>query len=139
MGTSGDPRKRARKAASDPRRIDSAGIAGPGGPRDRGQVIIDTTNAVLLDYTGVALIDEMKTGGGGPLFAVQLAGRINRTQDRATTLFLVGADGIAGLVTELLAVASRSGVDLSGEVIEALESRMDEMERLDAIRPVEGS
>jgi hypothetical protein len=42
-------------------------------------------------------------------------------------------------VTELLAVASRSGVDLSGEVIEALESRMDEMERLDAIRPVEGS
>lgn len=92
--TSGDP----RKTGGD--------IAGPGGPHDRNSVIVDTTNAVILDATTVT---EVETLTGTPALAMLLEGRIARTRDRARNLYLMDEDGAAALVTELIALAHRMG------------------------------
>ena len=124
----GPPRK--WPGVPDPREL-GGGIAGPGGPYDRHGVVIDTRNAVLLDGTNVSLVEGRRSQPGAPaselLFALELQGRINRTEDRAQVLYLFGADGLAGIVTELLAVAARAGApELVGEVLERLEARVKE-------------
>jgi hypothetical protein len=111
---------------TDPRKL-GGGIAGPGGPYDRGGVVIDTRNAVLLDGSQVALIDAVRGETHEPSFAVELQGRVNKTTDRVTVLYLTGADGIAALVSELLAVASRAGNDLTTDVLARLEQRLREV------------
>ena len=47
-----------RRSASDPRRLRGS-IAGPGGPHERGSVVLDSRNAVLLDAVNVAAVDEV--------------------------------------------------------------------------------
>lgn len=99
---------------ADPRRA-GGDIAGPGGPHDRDAVVVDVTDAVLLDYTEVTLI---RTGRRSPLgpaldpepaIGLLLAGRINKTHERAEILYLLNTDGAAAIVTELLALADRVG------------------------------
>jgi hypothetical protein len=93
------------RRSSDPRVLRSGGIAGPGGPHDRGAVVVDTTNAVLLDHCDVALVD------GAGIVAMSLAGRINRSADRAKVLFLFDTDGAAAIITELLGLMGRAGAE----------------------------
>lgn len=100
------PRKKTgRRISGDPRKT-GGNIAGPGGPHDRNSVIIDTTDAVLLDHSDVCL---METAGGSVVLAMLLEGRINKTTDRARNLYLLNEDGAAALVTELIALAHRIG------------------------------
>lgn len=86
---------------TDPRKI-PGGIAGPGGPHDRGGVVIDTRHAVLLETVDVSTLDEANA------IAMSLGGRINRSKDRANVLFLFGTDGAAAIVTELIALMGRA-------------------------------
>jgi hypothetical protein len=109
-------------------------IAGPGGPYDRHGVVVDTSDAVLLDGSQVALIEARRSAPGAPpselAFALELQGRVNRTQDRANVLYVLNADGLAALVTELLAVATRAGAtDLLTEVLERVQKRWEEVPR----------
>ncbi|WP_158920598.1 hypothetical protein [Streptomyces sp. NBRC 109706] len=69
-------------------------------------MIVDTTNAVLLDASTVS---QVETADGTPALAMLLEGRINRSSDRARNLYLMNEDGAAALVTELLALAHRMG------------------------------
>lgn len=98
-------KKTGRRISGDPRKT-GGDIAGPGGPHDRNSVIVDTTDAVLLDHSDVCLVE---TSNGSPILAVLLEGRINKTTDRARNLYLMNEDGAAALVTELLALANRIG------------------------------
>lgn len=41
---------------------------------------------------------------------LRLAGRINYSTDRADTAYMLGPDGAAGIVSELIALARRAGV-----------------------------
>ena len=86
--------------ATDPRDVHGS-IAGPGGPRERNSVVVDTSRAVLLDDMTVCQV------GADKAIAMVLAGRINRTTERAEVLFLFDLDGAAAIVTELLALAVR--------------------------------
>lgn len=91
--------------STDPRSL-GGGIAGPGGPRDRGAVVLDAANAVLLSDVTVCEVD---TPQAGTVLAMQMSGRVNHTRDQAELLFLLDADGAAAIVTELLALAARMG------------------------------
>jgi hypothetical protein len=99
-------KKNGRRTSGDPRKS-GGDIVGPGGPQDRNGVILDDRNAVLLDHSTVTLVETR--GGGGPVLAMLLEGRINKTADRARNLYLMNEDGAAAIVTELLALANRIG------------------------------
>jgi hypothetical protein len=98
-------KKTGRRTSGDPRKS-GGDIAGPGGPHDRNAVILDATNAVLLDHSDVCL---METTGGSTVLAMLLEGRINKTPERARNLYLLNEDGAAALVSELIALAHRIG------------------------------
>lgn len=115
--------------SDDPRKLGGS-IAGPGGPYDRAGVVIDATNAVLLDGSQVALVDAVRGPEHELQFALELQGRVNKTSDRVNVLYLLGPDGVAALVTELLAIGLRAGAapsELLGEVLERLEARWREV------------
>ena len=114
-------RKTDRRVSGDPRKT-GGDIAGPGGPHDRNSVIVDTTNAVLLDATTVT---EVETLSGAPALAMLLEGRIARTSDRARNLYLMNEDGAAALVTELLALAHRMGPDFGARFMARLQHLID--------------
>ena len=99
-------KKTGRRISGDPRKS-GGDIAGPGGTHDANAVIIDTTDAVLLDSSVVTLVGS--PGNPKPYLAMLLQGRINKTTDRARNLYLMNEDGAAALVSELLALAHRIG------------------------------
>jgi hypothetical protein len=73
----------------------------------RGDSLIDTTDAVLLDETNVAVVGMLRRDGAETALALELGGRINHTQDRTSTLYLLNVDGAAGIISELLGLAER--------------------------------
>lgn len=111
-------KKTGRRISGDPRKS-GGNIAGPGGPHDRDAVIIDTTDAVLLDSSVVTLVGS--PGHPDPILAMLLEGRINKTTDRARNLYLMNEDGAAALVTELLALAHRIGPEFGARFTARLE------------------
>lgn len=100
-------KRRRHQRPTDPRSIPGT-MAGPGGPHERGGVVLDARNAVLMDAIDVSTIDPDKGGRGKSALAMVLSGRVNQTQDRASVLFIFGSDGAAGIVTELVALIGRS-------------------------------
>ncbi|WP_399559409.1 hypothetical protein [Streptomyces chartreusis] len=110
-------KKTGRRISGDPRKS-GGDIAGPGGPHDRNAVILDTTDAVLLDHTNVCL---METSDGSVVLGMLLEGRINKTIDRARNLYLMNEDGAAALVSELMALAHRIGPESGARFTARLE------------------
>lgn len=105
---------------ADPRKFGGA-IAGPGGPRDRGAVVLDMTDCVHLDGCHVATVDSVRDGrSNGQMIYMTLSGRINKTADRTQIGYAFGPDGAAALITELLALADRHGPDLLDDVTRRL-------------------
>lgn len=105
---------------ADPRGLGGS-IAGPGGPRDQGMVVLDMTDAVLMDSVDVATVDTVRAGVlGGQAIFMTLGGRVNKTTRRVTVGFMFGPDGAAGIVTELLAMADRFGVELLDDMTRRL-------------------
>lgn len=99
--------RRRKSPTTDPRKAGGS-IAGPGGPHDRHGVVISAKDAVLLDDTYVAAVETEHDGQAmPPAIALQLSGRINQTDERASVLFLLDTDGAAAVISELLGVASR--------------------------------
>jgi hypothetical protein len=100
---------RAGRDHTDPRRPGGA-IAGPGGPRDRNSVVIDATDAVLLADVGVAMIEPYRDGQPmAPAYALTLSGRINKTEEHSSVLYLMDAQGAAAVCAEIIALAGRMG------------------------------
>ncbi|MFC7794630.1 hypothetical protein [Streptomyces cinereoruber] len=110
-------KRNGRRISGDPRKS-GGDIAGPGGPHDRDSVIVDTTNAVLLDASTVVEVES----NSGPIIGMLLEGRINQTTDRARNLYLMNEDGAAALVTELMALAHRMGPEFGERFMARLEN-----------------
>lgn len=110
----------------DPRRVQGK-IVGDDDPFGENSVIIDMKNALMLEGTNVALVGGIRKGIPIPeeLIALELQGRINQTEERIPVMVVVGVDGAAALVTELIGVASRAG--FAKEFMELVEKRMEEM------------
>lgn len=115
-------KKAGRRISGDPRKT-GGDIAGPGGPHDANSVIIDPTNAVLLDHSTVSLVGSPNEPR--PYLAVLLEGRINKTADRARNLYLMNEDGAAALVTELLSLAHRIGPEFGHRFTARLQHLLD--------------
>ena len=114
-------KKTGRRISGDPRKT-GGDIAGPGGPHDRDSVIVDTTNAVLLDASTVV---EVESASHGPVLGMLLEGRINQTTDRARNLYLMNEDGAAALVTELIALGHRMGPEFGTRFTHRLQHLLD--------------
>jgi hypothetical protein len=110
--------------SGDPRKL-GGGIAGPGGPHDQGAVVIDTRKAVLLDTTNVAMVDNKSDGRR--IAALLLGGRVNRSPDSTSVLYLLNADGAAAIVSELIALAGRESGQWAADFSTALTERMEAM------------
>jgi len=69
---------------------------------------------VLLARTNVCEVDTRPADAVGEpmetMFALALGGRVNRSPDEVDITFVTNTDGMAALVTELCAVAYRSGL-----------------------------
>lgn len=115
-------KKTGRRISGDPRKT-GGDIAGPGGPHDRNAVILDTTDAVLLDHSTVTLVET--PNHTAPVLAMLLEGRINKTTDRARNLYLLNEDGAAAIVTELLALAHRIGPEFGHQFTARLQHLLD--------------
>jgi hypothetical protein len=97
-----------------------------GDPHARGGVILDARGAVLMDTVDVSLIDTKKEEERPAMFLV-IGGRVNFETRRTSQAFMFGADGAAGLATELIALAGRAGGDFFDEFRESFTQRMGEM------------
>jgi hypothetical protein len=105
-------------------------IVGPGGPHDKGGVVVDTRDAILLDEQMVATADSSEAS----IIAIELMGRVNRSERRDSRLFLMNGDGAAAIVSEIVGLMSRCSrsedkrlVDLSADFMVAMEERTREM------------
>lgn len=111
---------------ADPRKLGGS-IAGPGGPFGEDDVVVDTTNAVILDYAEVAVVSPVRDGevDDKSICALLLYGRVNKTPDRVQVLFMMNEDGVAALVTQLAGLADRAG--WGQDFLDVLRSRLDDL------------
>lgn len=94
-------------------------------PYERNSVLLDTSNAVLMDATDFAM---MENGSDGRRFAsVLIQGRVNRSKRRARVLFLMDADGLAALMTQATGLAVREGGEFELDFTQRVTERMEEM------------
>lgn len=91
---------------TDPRDL-GGDVSGPGGPFDKGGVVIDSRRAILQDYLEVVKVDN--PSDGREVVGVMVAGRINRSTDRARILVLGDLDMAAAFIAELHGLAERMG------------------------------
>jgi hypothetical protein len=103
-------REHAERPGGDPREAATTGSAitdVAGDPHARGGVILDARAAVLMEGVDVALFDTKQ--GERVAMMMTLSGRINYSTDRVEHAYMFGPDGAAGLVSELVGLASRAG------------------------------
>jgi len=94
-----------------------------GSSHGRGDALIDTTKAVLLDDVHVVLIDALNADGAQRVIGLELGGRRNKSTTRSDVLYLFDEDGAAALVSELFGLAGRA--DFLPELLARIE-RLDE-------------
>lgn len=121
-------RERRLRQTTDPVEVPGT-IAGPGldDPYSRDSVVVDSSNAVLLDSTTAAVAHITRAGEPGDAIALTLGGRINQRTDRAEVLFLFDLDGAAAIVAELVGLAYRAG--RFPELDRLIDERMTRMPR----------
>lgn len=96
-----------------------------GDPYARGGVVLDARKAVLMDTIDVCLVDTKQDEK--PVMMLVIDGRVNYQNRRTSQAYLFGADGAAGLVTQLAALASRAGGAFQAEFKAAFDERMEEL------------
>lgn len=74
----------------------------------RGDALIDARRAVLLSDVHVVIVGAARNTGVETVIGLQLGGRINHSNDQHEALYLMDADGAAGIISELLGLAGRA-------------------------------
>lgn len=119
-------REHAEQVHSDS--AEHAGAVVGGSPHGRGDALLDTRGAVLLDYNEVVLVDrEPDKADVPPSVMLVMAGRVNFDTRRSQTAYLMGTDGAAAIATQLIGLAARAGGDYAANFHADFERRMQEM------------
>lgn len=106
---------------ADPRSLAGQIIGDLSNSRGRNTVVLDTTDAVLLEDMDVAVIERVRADAlDGEALFMTLGGRVNKDTRQVRVGFIMGSDGAAALITELLAVADRCGPELLDDVTRRL-------------------
>lgn len=106
---------------TDPRTIGPGNIAGPGGSRERNGVLLDMTDVILLGGMEVSVAEIGRQGAwDGERFYLLMHGRVNKTDRDVSLGYLTNTDGVAALLTELLAIAERGGAELLDDLTRRL-------------------
>ena len=121
---------------SDVRNRDLGSFIKEGEESRGGNVTLDLTNAVLLDGMDVCLVNSYsgvydKTQRGvteGIRLAMQLDGRVNKTTDRASVLYILDEDGAAAIISELMSLATRIGPEFATRLMERITVLQEEGE-----------
>src|SRR4030042_440398 len=89
-------------------------IAGPGDPHSIGEHVLDMSSSLIMESYEVSVVDKYARGkpAGLDIFMI-IGGRVNKTTRRAKVGVLLGPDGVAAIVSELLAIGQRAGMDAS--------------------------
>jgi hypothetical protein len=117
------------KRPNDVRNAQMGNIIGDGA-----DVLLDMERAVLMDGMSVCLVNAQSNTIDGTQrppsesirLAMRLDGRVNKSTDRASVLFLFDEDGAAAIVTELVALASRVGPEFATRFQQRLEALAEE-------------
>lgn len=96
----------------------------PGGSIDATTRLIDPARAVLLDRVAVCEVGMERDGKGERVLAIEVAGKINTTEEAGNFLLLATPDSAAMLVAQVVGLA-RHGL-VGPEFEQALENRMKE-------------
>lgn len=92
-----------------------------GDSRARDAVIIDMTDVVLLEGVHVSTVVVGRQGTlAEEATYLQLSGRVNKTTRQVQVGFMCPTDGVAGIVTELLAIAERAGAEMLDDITRRL-------------------
>jgi hypothetical protein len=87
-----------------------------------GDAIVDVGRAVLLDAVNVVLVGTAGGDGAGRALAMELAGRVNKSQYRSTVLYVFDEDGAAAIISELLGLAGRVSPQFLDELLSRVEA-----------------
>lgn len=111
---------------TDPSTIGGA-IAGPGGPHSIGEHVLDMSSSMIMESFEVSVVDKYARGkpAGLDIFMI-IGGRVNKTTRRAKVGVLLGPDGVAAIVSELLAIAQRAGMEAIVDLAHRLVALDDE-------------
>jgi hypothetical protein len=90
-----------------------------------GDALIDPKGAVLLDEVNVVLVGVAGGEGAGRALAMELGGRVNKSQYRSTVLYVFDSDGAAAIISELFGLAGR----ISPEFLDELMARVEALPR----------
>lgn len=92
-------------------------------PHARHGVVIDPRKAVLLENVDVVLIEPHRAGRhSDAVLGLLLAGRINKSTEHSSVLYLFDADGAAAIISELTGLATRIGPGFSKYLTKRLEA-----------------
>lgn len=92
-----------------------------GHSREQNSTVVRVDNALLMDRVDTVIIDTAYNGDpAGRRMFLQLGGRVNKTQDRATVGAMFDTDGAASIIMELLALADRAGGPMLQDLVEQM-------------------
>lgn len=106
---------------ADPRKLGGQMVGGDSS-REVGSVLIDASDSLLLEGLEVCLMGAVRDGqlDGEQHIFMTMDGRINRTSDRARVGVVLGSDGAAALISELLALTERAGPQMLADLVRRL-------------------
>lgn len=118
----GDLLRRAQPTGiSDPRTLGGNMVYGGESSRAKNNVVLDMTDVVLTESFDVAKIEIGRRGVLDQTATYLLMhGRVNQTDRNVSVGFVLNTDGVAGMVTELLALADRDSAELLDDVTRRL-------------------
>lgn len=120
-------REHASTRGDDPRAASSEGavVDVAGDPYARGGAVFDARNAVLLASSEVMLVDTKREDEEPLVMMLSMAGRVNYSPDNVEHVYLLGTDGAAALVSEILGLAHRAGGEFRATFLADFNRRMD--------------
>jgi hypothetical protein len=89
-----------------------------GTPHGQGDALVNTEGAVLLEDVTVVVVGTANAFGAGRALAMELGGRVNKSTDRSSTLYLFDEEGAAVIVSELLGLAARISPTFLGDLLD---------------------
>lgn len=99
-------------------------VEGDDSPYGEHNTVVDASRALLPESTDVAMSDQ---SDGRRIAVMDIAGRINRSEERTRVVVLLNPDGVAAIVTQLIGLMQRDRSPFAREFQAAFTERMADL------------